>query len=74
MSQSGCWAAALCARLSDLRRQARLLAKPITSVEQELDVIVDEAGDTRSTRRQARCGAWWAAMVAASCWRSRSSA
>jgi hypothetical protein len=42
----GARAAALCARLSDLRRQARLLAKTITSVELELEAIVDEAGDT----------------------------
>lgn len=42
----GARAAALCARLSDLRRQARLLGKTIASVEQELEAIVDEAGDT----------------------------
>jgi group II intron reverse transcriptase/maturase len=41
----GARAAALCARLSDLRRQARLLARTIADVEQELDAIVDEAGD-----------------------------
>lgn len=38
--------AALCARLADLRRQARVLDKTITGVEDELGALVDEAGDT----------------------------
>ena len=42
----GAKAAALCARLSDLRRQVRMLEKAIGGVETELDVIVEEAGDT----------------------------
>lgn len=41
----GAKAAALCARLSDLRRQARVLEKTIASVEAELDGVLDEAGD-----------------------------
>lgn len=41
----GAKAAALCARLSDLRRQARVLEKTIAGVETELDGVLDEAGD-----------------------------
>ncbi|MCS6912336.1 MAG: reverse transcriptase domain-containing protein [Myxococcales bacterium] len=38
-------ASALCARLADLRRQARMLERTIASVEGELDAVLDEAGD-----------------------------
>ena len=41
----GAKAAALCARLSDLRRQSRLLERTIAGVEAELDGLLDEAGD-----------------------------
>jgi hypothetical protein len=42
----GAKAAALCARLADLRRQARTVEKTIVSVEQELDLVVEKAGDS----------------------------
>ncbi len=42
----GARASALCARLADLRRQQKGLAKTIESVERELDLVLDEAGDT----------------------------
>ncbi len=42
----GARAAALCARLSDLRRQIRVVEKSISGIEAELDAIVEEAGDT----------------------------
>jgi hypothetical protein len=42
----GARAAALCTRLTDLRRQQRALAKTLEAVEHELDVVMDEAGDT----------------------------
>jgi group II intron reverse transcriptase/maturase len=42
----GAKAAALCARLADLRRQAKVLERSIGMVEADLDVIVEEAGDT----------------------------
>lgn len=41
----GARAAALCARLSDLRRQARVVERSIAAAESELDTIVGEAGD-----------------------------
>ena len=42
----GVKAAALCARLTDLRRQQRVLVRAVASVEGELDALMDEAGDT----------------------------
>jgi len=42
----GAKAAALCARLAELRRQIKLLEKTVSSVEGELDAVVEEAGDT----------------------------
>jgi len=42
----GARASALCARLADLRRQVRVLERTIAEVENELDEIVAEAGDT----------------------------
>ncbi len=39
-------AAAFCARLADMRRQARVLERNIAAVESELDALLDEAGDT----------------------------
>lgn len=42
----GAKAAALCARLSDLRRQVKILDKTIAHVEEELDALVSEAGET----------------------------
>lgn len=42
----GAKASALCARLADLRRQARVVERAIESAEKELDAIVEEAGDT----------------------------
>lgn len=42
----GAKAAALCTRLTDLRRQQRALAKTVETVEHELDAVMDEAGDT----------------------------
>lgn len=41
----GAKASALCARLTELRRNARLLEKSIAGVEAELDAVLDEAGD-----------------------------
>jgi hypothetical protein len=41
----GARAAALCARLADLRRQQRLLDKTMRGLEQELDGILEEAGE-----------------------------
>lgn len=41
----GVKAAALCARLDDLRRQARVLEKTVAGVEAELDTLVEEAGE-----------------------------
>ncbi len=43
--EMGARAAALCARLSELRRQAKTLEKTIAEVERDLDALVDEAGD-----------------------------
>ncbi len=42
----GTKAAALCNRLSDLRRQVRAVEKTITSVEAEIDLVIEEAGDS----------------------------
>lgn len=42
----GTRAAALCTRLADLRRQVRLVEKTIAGVEAELDVLLEEAGET----------------------------
>lgn len=42
----GAKASALCTRLTDLRRQQKALAKTLEAVEHELDVVMDEAGDT----------------------------
>lgn len=42
----GTKASALCARLADLRRQVRVLERAIAGVEGELDVLVEEAGDS----------------------------
>ncbi len=42
----GTKAAALCARLADLRRQVRVLERVIAGVEGELDVLVEEAGES----------------------------
>ncbi|MFO0651471.1 MAG: hypothetical protein U0326_34935 [Polyangiales bacterium] len=41
----GAKASALCARLTDLRRQGRVIERTIASVESELDAVLDEAGD-----------------------------
>lgn len=41
----GAKAAALCARLADLRRQRRVVDRAIEAAEAELDAVVDEAGD-----------------------------
>lgn len=41
----GAKAAALCNRLSELRRQRRLIEKAIADVEQELDGVITEAGE-----------------------------
>ena len=42
----GAKAAALCNRLSELRRQARVVEKTIAGVEAEIDLVIEEAGDT----------------------------
>jgi len=41
----GARAAALCARLADLRRQARAVERTVAAVEKQLDEICDEAGE-----------------------------
>ena len=41
----GARAAALCARLADLRRQARAVERSVASTESQLDQIIGEAGD-----------------------------
>lgn len=41
----GAKAAALCARLADLRRQRRVVDRAITGAETELDAVLDEASD-----------------------------
>jgi hypothetical protein len=41
----GAKASALCARLTELRRNARLLERSIAGVEAELDAVLDEAGE-----------------------------
>jgi|GEM_PF-1127023 len=45
--EMGARAAALCARLADLRRQQRVIEKTIRGVEQELDGILEEAGEAQ---------------------------
>lgn len=41
----GAKASALCARLTDLRRQGRVIERTIATVEGELDAVLDEAGE-----------------------------